>query len=49
MKVELSAEEIQFAVEALEHLAAYYKTRDRDSRPLQELADRLKRQGKREG
>lgn len=46
-KIAMSAEEIQLTIEALEHLAAYYKSKDREYRPLQELADRLKREQKR--
>lgn len=47
MKIEVDGEELKLTIEALEHLAAYYKAKDRDPRPLQELADRLKRSGKR--
>lgn len=49
MKIEVDDEELKLIIEALEHLAAYRKVKDREYRPLQELADRLKREGKRKG
>lgn len=49
MKIEVDDEELKLTIEALEHLVAYYKAKDREYRPLQELADRLKRDGKGKG
>jgi hypothetical protein len=45
MKIDLSEDELNLVVEALEHLYAYTRAARRDDARYRELADRLKMRG----
>jgi len=47
MKIEVDDEELKKIIEALEHYYAFTRAVNRDDSSYQELADRLKRDGKR--
>ena len=46
MTVDLSEQDINRIVEALDHVAAYQRSQNRDERAYHELADRLQRMKK---